>query len=306
VKAFVSTAMRAALPWVLLMLLMASHAHAQRLTPTSYDSDLKTVRALLQQPESRMDLGLIKLTVDRMIDPSIDAAATAKQIDQLAEEVRATFPLGASNLVKFKALRDYLHRPPLLSGRKPYLYNLEDDRNPRAKLLPVYLNTRRGNCISMPTLFVILGQKLGIPVALASAPEHLYLKFRGDNGQWYGVEATNGGGWADDEWQRKAFPSITPESIANGVYLQPLTQKEAAVATIDSLLEHYQAQNTNEADEARIKLAMLLVEHSPKDMGAIVKRLPGLQGPAAAAVHRQVPPAIRYPGEPAASVRAVE
>ncbi|NDZ14714.1 transglutaminase family protein [Variovorax sp. WS11] len=277
-KTFVSTAMRAALPWVLLMLLMASHAHAQRLAPASYDSDLKTVRALLQQPESRMDLGVIKLTVDRMIDPSVDVAATTKQIDQLAEEIRATFPLGASNLVKFKALRDYLYRPPLLSGRQPFLYNLEDDRSPRAKLLPVYLNTRRGNCISMPTLFVILGQKLGIPVALASAPEHLYLKFRGDNGQWYGVEATNGGGWADDEWQRKTFPSITPESIANGVYLQPLTRKEAAVATIGSVLEHYQAQNTDEADEARIKLAMLLVEHYPKDMGAIVNAYLGYRG----------------------------
>jgi regulator of sirC expression with transglutaminase-like and TPR domain len=161
VKTSVSTALRAALPWVLLVLLMASHVHAQRLTPNSYASDLKTVRALLQQPESQMDLGAIKLTVDRMIDPSIDVAAATKQIEELAEEVRATFPLGASNLVKFKALRDYLYRPPLLSGRQPYLYNLQDDRSPRAKLLPVYLNSRRGNCVSMPTLFVILGQKLG-------------------------------------------------------------------------------------------------------------------------------------------------
>jgi hypothetical protein len=149
-------------------------------------------------------------------------------------------------------------------------------------------------------------QKLGIPVALASAPEHLYLKFRGDNGQWYGVEATNGGGWADDEVQRKNFPSITTESIANGVYLQPLTRKEAAVATIDSLLEHYQAQNTDDADEARIKLALLLVEHYPKDMGGDRQRLSWLQGPAAAAVHRQVPAAVRYPCASATALRTVE
>jgi regulator of sirC expression with transglutaminase-like and TPR domain len=278
VKTFASTAMRAALPWVLLVLLAASHAHAQRLTPASYASDLKTVRALLQQPESQMDLGVIKLTVDRMIDPSIDVAATTKQIDDLAAEIRATFPPGASNLVKFKALRDYLYRPPLLSGRQPYLYNLQDDRNPRAKLLPVYLTTRRGNCISMPTLFVILGQKLGVPVALASAPEHLYLKFRGDNGQWYGVEATNGGGWADDEVQRKNFPSTTPESIANGVYLQPLTPKEAAVVAVESLLEHYEGQKTDAADEARIKLALLMVEHYPKDMVAIIHAYLGYKG----------------------------
>jgi len=51
---------------------------------------------------------------------------------------RTIFPPGASNLMKFKALRDYLyHHPPLLSGRQPYLYNFEDDRSLRAKLLPV-------------------------------------------------------------------------------------------------------------------------------------------------------------------------
>src|SRR5688572_25889017 len=172
--------MRAALPWMLLMLLMASQTHAQLVTPASYASDLKTVRALLQQPDSQMDLGIVKLTVDRMIDRSIDVAATTKQIDNLAAEIRATFPPGASSLVKFKALRDYLYRPPLLSGRQPYLYNFEDDRGLRAKLLPIYLDTHRGNCVSMPVLFVVLGQKLGIPVTLTTAPEHLYMKFRGD------------------------------------------------------------------------------------------------------------------------------
>ncbi|GAA4348693.1 hypothetical protein GCM10023165_34760 [Variovorax defluvii] len=133
-KTFVSAALRAALPWVLLVLVMASHAHAQRPTPASYASDLKKVRALLLQPESQMDLGVVKLTVDRRIDPSIDVVAATKQIEQLAEEVRTTFPPGASNLAKFKALRDYLNRPPLLSGRQAYLYNLQDDRSPRPPL----------------------------------------------------------------------------------------------------------------------------------------------------------------------------
>ena len=61
------------------------------------------------------------------------ARTAAAAGDQLAEEIRATFPAGASNLVKFKALRDYLYRPPLLSRRQPYLCNLYDDRNSRAK-----------------------------------------------------------------------------------------------------------------------------------------------------------------------------
>jgi regulator of sirC expression with transglutaminase-like and TPR domain len=252
-------------------------AHAQRATP-AYESNLRIVRAILDQPESQMDLASIKLTIDQMIDPATDKAALLRQLDDMAAEIGASIPLGASNLVKFKALRDYLYQPPLLSGRKPFLYNFEDDRNPRAKLLSVYLTTHRGNCVSMPLLFVILGQKLDIPVTTTTAPAHFYVKFRGDNGVWYGVETTSGGGWAEDDWQRTQFPSMTPKAIANGVYMQPLTRKETAAVIAESLLEKYENQRSVEADEARIKLASLILDHYPKDIAAMAHAYFGFLG----------------------------
>src|SRR4051794_16639001 len=94
VKTFASTAVRAALLWAWLVLI-ALHAHAQRPPAAPYESDLRTLRALLQQPESQVDLSTVKLTVDRMIDPSIDVAAIAKRIDELASDVRATIPVSA-------------------------------------------------------------------------------------------------------------------------------------------------------------------------------------------------------------------
>lgn len=253
--------------WILM--LVSPLAHAQRVQP-AYESNYKAVRALLEQPESQMDLASIKLAIDQMIDPTTDKAAVLKQLDAITSEIRASFPLGASNLVKFKTLRDYLYQPPLLSGRRPFTYNLEDDLNPRAKLLSVYLATRKGNCVSMPLLFVILGQKLGIPVAITTAPAHLYVKFRGDNGNWYGVETTNGGGWAEDDWQKKQFPRLTEKSIASGIYLQPLTKKQTAVIIADSLLEYYENQRSVEANRERVKLALLQVDHYPKNVVAMV------------------------------------
>lgn len=116
----------------------------------AYESNFQTVQAIFKLPEPQMDLASIKLAIDRMIDPAIDQAVVLRQLEALAVAVRASFPLGASNLVKFKALRDYLYQPALLSGRKPFLYNLEDDTNPRSKLLSVYLATQKGNCVSMP------------------------------------------------------------------------------------------------------------------------------------------------------------
>jgi regulator of sirC expression with transglutaminase-like and TPR domain len=240
---------------------LACFGASARLSPPDYDAHYRIVESLLGQPDATLDLADIKLSIDALIDPSTDKTAVSLQLDAMAHEVRAMFPAGASNVTRFKALRDYLYRPSPASGRRPFQYNFDDDRNPRAKLLSVYLTTRRGNCISMPLLFVILAQKLDIPVTTATAPAHLYLKFRADNGLWFGVEATNGGGWADDDWQRQQFPSITPEAIANGLYLQPLTLRETAAVMAESLLEHYESQDTNSADKARIKLGALIHRH---------------------------------------------
>jgi regulator of sirC expression with transglutaminase-like and TPR domain len=248
--------------------LVSPWVHAQHFTP-AYESNFKAVRAILEQPESDIDLASAKLTIDQMIDPATDKVAMLKQLGEMASEIKASFPLGASSLVKFKALRDYLYQPPPLSGRRPFVYNLEDDRNPKAKLLSVYLSTHRGNCVSMPLLFVILGQKLGLPVTITTAPAHLYVKFRGDNGIWYGVEATSGGGWAEDNWQRTQFPNMTSTAIANGIYMQPLTKKETAAVIAESLLEKYEYQRSAEADEARIRLALLILDHYPKDVAAM-------------------------------------
>ena len=261
--------------WMILVL-VSPGVHAQR--AHAYDSNFKIVRAMLEQPESQMDLASIKLTIDQMIDPATDKAAVLKQLDEMASEIGASFPLGATNLVKFKTLRDYLYQPPLVSGRRPFVYNLEDDRNPKAKLLSVYLATHKGNCISMPLLFVILGQKLDIPVTITTAPSHLYVKFRGDNGNWYGVETTSGGGWAEDDWQQKQFPSLTAKAIANGIYLQPLTKKETAAVIAESLLENYEGHKTAEADEARVKLALLLLDQHPKYVVAMVHAYFGYLG----------------------------
>ena len=242
------------------------------------DPDIQIVQAILSKPDAEIDLARVKLAIDRMIDPSIDIEATVKRLDEMAYEIRRSLPITASSLDKLKALRSYLYQPSPLSGRKPFRYNLEDDRNPKAKLLPNYLRTQLGNCVSMPLLFVILGQKLGIHVTLATASAHLYAKYRGDNGIWYGIEATSGGGWADDEWQQKQFPTLTQKAIASGIYLQPLTKRESVAVIAESLLEHYQNQKDNQYDERRIKLAKLLLQYYPKYINAMLHAYLGYKG----------------------------
>jgi len=65
-------------------------------------------------------------------------------------------------------------------------------------LLQRYLTTRRGNCITMPILFLALGQRLGLTMTLAEAPLHVFVKYTDDDGAVWNLEATSGGGVTRD------------------------------------------------------------------------------------------------------------
>lgn len=234
----------------------------------SADPDFVAVRQLLLTPEERIDLAKVKLLVDHMIDPSIDVARTISQLDAMAQEIRAKLPIGASSRLTMDALRYHIYQPNRWNGNRPFQYDLDDPygENLHNKLLPTYLATRRGNCISMPLLFIILGQKLGIDVTAATAPNHLYVKYRDSGGELYNLEATSGAGFTRDAWLRQQF-AMSNESLASGVYMRALTRKETVGAILDTLLESYDKRGMQ---QRRIEMAQLALQFNPKNVIAIL------------------------------------
>ena len=55
---------------------------------------------------------------------------------------------------------------------RPFTYDLKDPlgQQVRSKMLSTYVRTRKGNCVSMPVLFLIVADRLGLKVRLAAAP----------------------------------------------------------------------------------------------------------------------------------------
>ena len=62
----------------------------------------------------------------------------------------------------------------------------------RNKLISTYLATRRGNCVSMPILMLIIGERMGLDLALSTAPLHIFIRHR-EGGREVNLEATSGG-----------------------------------------------------------------------------------------------------------------
>lgn len=122
----------------------------------------EAVRSVLAAPDSELNYLAAKLAFDRIVRPSIDEAAIIAQVDALAARARFIAGANASDVDKLKAVRQVLYDAGAWNGNRPFSYDHEDPLglNVYNKLLPTYLASRRGNCVSMPVLHVILAEKL--------------------------------------------------------------------------------------------------------------------------------------------------
>jgi regulator of sirC expression with transglutaminase-like and TPR domain len=126
------------------------------------------------------DAAEIKLTIDHMVDPDVDVAASLKIIDGMAADIeRMRAAAGATtDFDKLAVLRRYLYEPGSWNGGQVFAYDLIDPlgKRPETRLLSYYLKARQGNCVSMPTLMMVLGNRIGLKMTLASAPWHNLVK----------------------------------------------------------------------------------------------------------------------------------
>lgn len=203
---------------------------------------------MFDTPSDQMDYAKAKLTIDRLIDPSIDSDGTLSEIDGMVSTVRrmlATIPPAEAekSIERLRALQAFVYSPGHWNDDRPFQYDLDDPfgQDFSAKLLPNYLSSRKGNCVSMPILFLILGERLGLDLSLSTTPLHVLVKYTDDQtGETYNLEATSGAGFTRDSWYQKKSP-MTERAIENGVYLKHLTRREtlAVMATLiaDHLIE---------------------------------------------------------------------
>ncbi|HJU38436.1 MAG TPA: transglutaminase family protein [Tahibacter sp.] len=231
-------------------------------------ADLAPLRAQFQLPDEQVDYAAAKLTVDRLIDPATDAAAVHRELDAWERAVRGNLPANPTQRQMLDALLKTLYEPGPWNQHKPFGYDFSDPtgRNGNNKRLATYLATRKGNCISMPVLFVILGRRLGLRVALATAPHHVLVKFSDDTQRvWLNVEATAGGIKSDGDYVRET--DISAAALDNGLYLRPLSPREGVGVIAGSLMEHYRVAND---PDALMAVADLALAANPRDSVAMI------------------------------------
>src|SRR4249919_4008861 len=122
---------------------------------------LEVIDRMAEGPDDQIDLLAAKFAIDRLVSPAFDEPLARRRLDALHAAVVARIPAGASNDRKLELLMDTVYKPGPWNDHHPFVYDFDDPfgRKTSNKLLSSYLQTRKGNCVTMPTLLVVLGHR---------------------------------------------------------------------------------------------------------------------------------------------------
>ena len=203
-----------------------------------------------------------------MADPAADVAAAATELDRLTQALRGMTPGTQTSAEKLAVLRRFIYEAGPWNDNRPFAYDMSDPlgKQPANRYLHNYLTSRRGNCITMPVLFTILGKRVGLDLTLAEAPLHLLVKYTDDSGAEWNLEPTSGGGFVRDSHYRKELP-MTDKAVAEGAYLRALPPEEAvAMIVLQAAETHMRAGRYEQA----VIASDVLLRHFPRFAHAMV------------------------------------
>lgn len=228
------------------------------------------VKALFAEDMSTVDFAEVMVAVERIINPRLDGDAMLAEIERMAAHVQTAIPANAGEWNKVDAIRQYIYEPGYWNDNRAFAYDLDDPYGLvfENRLLSDYLADRRGNCVTMPLLFIAIGQRLGLDMRPSLAPQHILIRFTTQDGESHNIEATNGGLRGDNAPYIDNMP-ITPEAISNRVFLATLSNEEAVAVIAVVVVEHLIKQ---ERYHDAMAVADTLLDHYPSFAYAMVKK----------------------------------
>jgi hypothetical protein len=126
---------------------------------------------------------------------------------------------------------------------KPFTYDHNDYKgvkNYQQLFVSKLLKTGKGQCHSLPLLYLTIAEQLGAKAYLSLAPEHSFIQYFNTQGDRLSFEATNGNIVSSNWMLQSGF--INSASLKNKIFLDTLSQRKLYARCLTDLLLAYQNQ----------------------------------------------------------------
>jgi regulator of sirC expression with transglutaminase-like and TPR domain len=136
--------------------------------------------------DEAMNLEVGAFLIARYAFPALDVARYGEQLDTMAREVRARIGHRASGEEAINALNRYLFTEQSFRGNTKNYYEVENS------YLNCVMDRRVGIPISLSTVYLLIGQRLALPLFGIGMPGHFLVKYESDRYKIF-IDCFNGG-----------------------------------------------------------------------------------------------------------------
>jgi len=163
----------------------------------------------------------------------------------------------------------YTDKNGVIKIHQPLKYDFEDfegNQDYSKQFVTKLLYTGKGQCHSMPLLYLILANEIGAKANLVYSPSHSYIAFADNENNYYNFECTSA-----------CFPSysfimssgyVSKEAIKSGIYTVPVSLKDVIANQLNDLSTQ-QLFSVKGIDDFQLKCAKRTLEVFPNDIMAM-------------------------------------
>jgi hypothetical protein len=130
------------------------------------------------------------------------------------------------------------------------------------------LATHKGQCHSLPLLYLILCEEVGAEAYLAYSPSHSYIKIKDEADNWYNLELTNKHTVTDAFIIGSGF--ITAEALRSKTYMEPQNKRQVISQCLSDLSSGYIKKYGY--DEFVVQCTDSVFKYDPQNLAANINR----------------------------------
>ncbi|MEY4374758.1 MAG: hypothetical protein RL760_925 [Candidatus Eisenbacteria bacterium] len=132
--------------------------------------------AMMQRPESELELARAALLVAAENDPTLDVDATLDQLGRWADTLAARVQPEWNSLQRLARLRNFMYEELGFKG------DVQDYYSPENSLLHSVMSRRLGIPLTLAILFMEIGWRIGVPFEGVGFPGHFLVRLTGEPG----------------------------------------------------------------------------------------------------------------------------
>jgi len=154
---------------------------------------------------------------------------------------------------------------------KPFEYNFDDfagQTDWSNMFVSTLMQTKKGNCHSLPFLYKMIMNELEQDAYLSLAPNHIYIKAQNNRAGWYNIELTCGD-FPTDAWLVSSG-YIHTDALRNGIYMDTLSVQQSVALCLVDLAQGYQAKFGTGDGSFILQCCQTSLEYFPNFINALL------------------------------------